>query len=265
MNIQKEAELEKLALIKAKNRLLSNLANMPPGSLRIDKNGRNTKWRFIDENNSHKRKIYLSKSDTDLAQKLALKKYLKSKLQTIEEQLAQIDRFLAGYPAVPAFQTIFPEYTADFRSLLAPYMEARQEPIEKWLLTPFESNPEFPERLKVPTKAGVFVRSKSEAMIAGELFDNHIPFRYECLLSLNDLRVYPDFTILDPKTMEKIIIWEHFGLMDTPAYSHSASMKLNAYLDAGYIPGKNLIITYETKDAPLDINYVSLLIHYHFL
>ena len=47
MNIQKEAELEKLALIKAKNRLLSNLANMPPGSLRIDKNGRTT-YKLID-------------------------------------------------------------------------------------------------------------------------------------------------------------------------------------------------------------------------
>lgn len=49
----------------------------------------------------------------------------------------------------------------------------------EWEVTEYVRNSEYPERLIVPTKAGIPVRSKSEAMIANELFDRKIPFRYE--------------------------------------------------------------------------------------
>ena len=78
-----------------------------------------------------------------------------------------------------------------------------------------------------------------------------------------DVKIYPDFTIYHPMS-NKIILWEHFGLMDNNSYAQNAKIKLGTYIDANYIPGNNLIVTYESKEMPLDINYVSLLISYHF-
>ncbi|MFQ8777759.1 MAG: hypothetical protein ACLR78_10425 [Roseburia sp.] len=62
------------------------------------------------------------------------------------------------------------------------------------------------------------MRSKSEAMIAMLLHLNAIPYRYECALSLGGVTLFPDFTIRHPVT-GVLYYWEHFGLMDDPAYA----------------------------------------------
>ena len=78
---------------------------------------------------------------------------------------------------------------------------------------PYEKNPKYPEHLIHKTVSGIYVRSKSESMIALQLYTEKIPFRYECALQLGETTLYPDFTILHPKTGE-IFYWEHFGMMD---------------------------------------------------
>ena len=107
------------------------------------------------------------------------------------------------------------------------------------------------------------VRSKSEAFIANELSARGIPFRYECLLDIDGATYYPDFTIMRPFD-RKIIIWEHFGLLDKPSYIDNATSKLNMFIKNGWIPGKNLIITTETDQFPLDIRQIEELVKFHF-
>lgn len=82
-------------------------------------------------------------------------------------------------------------------------------------------NPVHPEHLKHPCLSGHLVRSKSELLIDQALFTHQIPFRYECALKLNDLTLYPDFTIRHPETGQ-FFYWEHFGMMDSPTYSQNA-------------------------------------------
>ena len=81
------------------------------------------------------------------------------------------------------------------------------------------------------------------------LTQHGISFRYECELMIGKTVFYPDFTILNPNN-GLLIYWEHLGMMDEPEYSRKALYKLNKYIEYGLIPGKNLILTFESKENP---------------
>ena len=91
-----------------------------------------------------------------------------------------------------------------------------------------------------------------------------VPFRYEELVYSNGIYYHPDFSCLNVRTLEKIYI-EHQGGWDMDSYVdrlHNREMDLK---QAGIIPWKNLLITTETKDQSLDINWVDVLIQYYLL
>ena len=96
------------------------------------------------------------------------------------------------------------------------------------------------------------------------LTQNNIPFRYECALQLGETTIYPDFTIRHPRTGETYY-WEHFGMMDNPAYRKSASLKLQNYISNGIIPTIQLITTYETKEKQLDLDIIEKIVKEYFL
>ena len=87
------------------------------------------------------------------------------------------------------------------------------------------------------------VRSKSERSLADFFTERGIAFRYEAKLAINGKVYYPDFMILCDDG--RILIWEHFGLMDKEEYFISACRKLEQYRRAGYVQHSNLICTYE--------------------
>ena len=88
-------------------------------------------------------------------------------------------------------------------------------------------------------------------------------FRYECALQLDQIIIYPDFTIKHPRTSE-LFYWEHFGLMDNPSYAQNVPNKLRTYISNGIIPGINLITTYETQANPLSVEAIQKLVEYYF-
>jgi len=96
------------------------------------------------------------------------------------------------------------------------------------------------------------------------LYIHQIPFRYECALSLENTTLFPDFTIRHPLTGD-YYYWEHFGLIDNPAYAQNSFSKLQLYISQGILPSVNLITTYETSDSPLDIQTVERIIKLYFL
>ena len=132
------------------------------------------------------------------------------------------------------------------------------------MYSPFEHNEKNPEQLIHKTISGNFVRSKSEAFIAMLLHINRIPFRYECALQLGETTIFPDFTIRHPETGQ-IYYWEHFGLMDNPAYCKNAFSKLQLYVSGGIIPTIHLITTYETLENPLSSELVENIVQQYFL
>ena len=140
---------------------------------------------------------------------------------------------------------------------------ATSDYLAQWLTKEYAKNPKHPEQLQHKCFSGEYVRSKSEVIIANTLFTHHIPYRYECLLSLGGISFYPDFTILNPSTHE-IIYWEHFGMMDIPAYSEKAFNKLKLFSRHEIIPGINLITTYETSQHPIDSDQILQLVSMYF-
>lgn len=74
------------------------------------------------------------------------------------------------------------------------------------------------------------------------------PYRYECPLQL---KVYPDFTVLNVKE-RKEIYWEHLGMMDDLDYVENALRKITLYEKNGIFTGDSLILTYETKKNPIN-------------
>ena len=128
----------------------------------------------------------------------------------------------------------------------------------------YSRNPLHPEMLKFESISGNTLRSKSELIIDQLLFVYQIPYRYECKLAIGDVTLYPDFTIIHPKT-GKMFYWEHFGMMDNQKYSQKAFSKLEIYCENGIIPSINLITTFEATDFPLDAVKVENIIKQYFV
>lgn len=93
------------------------------------------------------------------------------------------------------------------------------------------------------TDSGLYVRSKSERIIANCLDEYGILYRYEAPFFTDCGEFYPDFTIR--RFFGQIVLWEHFGLMDDPGYFEKAMNKIEAYRREGFAQHTNLICTYE--------------------
>lgn len=136
--------------------------------------------------------------------------------------------------------------------------------LKKWMEEDFETNNDHPETRNIKATQGRFVRSKSEAIIDKLLYSYGIPFRYEQKLVLGNTTIRPDFTIRHPRN-GKIYYWEHMGMMDNPDYIANACNKIKLYCRNGIVPSVNLILTYETKESPLDIETIEQMIKEYFV
>lgn len=152
----------------------------------------------------------------------------------------------------------------ELQKLLTPIFTPLSDELLVWQNMPYECNTTYPEQLNIKTSSGKMVRSKSEALIDMALYNHKIPFRYECPLHLGKTLLYPDFTIRHPNT-GVFYYWEHFGLMDDPAYRKNTFSKLKLYCDYNIIPSIQLITTYETKEHPLSPEMIEKIIAFYFM
>lgn len=124
------------------------------------------------------------------------------------------------------------------------FYQNRKNGLNRRIHEDFEKAPFDLQKHTHETDCGIFVRSKSEQLLANALYAYGIPFHYEERYHYkigNIGKIYPDFTILLPDG--SVIIWEHFGMLDNPSYCSRTAEKLNIYQMNGLILCKNLIIT----------------------
>ena len=69
----------------------------------------------------------------------------------------------------------------------------------------------------------------------------------------------PDFIVLNVRT-RKEYYWEHLGMLDDSNYVDHSFRKIAIYEKNGLIPGENLILSFESASAPLDILLLKQLI-----
>ena len=232
---------------------------LPDGKLNCTHNGRYVKWFLSDGNNIS----YIHKKDRQLASKLALKKFLLSRIDDNKRLLATCEQcnstniqseLLLKDNNFRKLLTDYPENSKHIycnRDLFRDFHNEQFQPvIDSWLSEEYNHNEAYPQALKHPCPSGNVVRSKSEAMIDLLLNQYGIPYRYECELKLDNISFYPDFTLFNPISGQ-LVYWEHFGMMDDPQYSLNASRKISRYIAGNIIPGINLIMTFETSSNPL--------------
>lgn len=275
--LQKTMKDEKVIIQKQLEFIDAQLEDLPSGKLVVCHDSKYAKYYQSFGNN----RVYIPKEKRHLAEQLAYKNYLvllkeelNGKLKIIENYLDECvdddnannkkltsEKFLASVPEfsekIRIQNKIFPIAIRNDKNTID------KEFINIWLKETYNTNAKYEKNLVHKSISGNMVRSKSECLIDSNLFLNGIPFRYECELKLDEVTLYPDFTILHPKT-GKIYYWEHFGLMDNNDYADKALKKIKTYINNKIIPNVNLIITYETKDNPIDMMYVMKVIEYFF-
>ena len=236
------------------------IKNLPKGTLICTRNGKYFKWYKRDGTES----TYLKKENQGLAEKLALKKYYILQLQDLLHEKVAINMYLKHHRLNVNKASQLLTDTSGYHVLLASHFTSYSEELKEWVRAPYERNTKHPEQLIHKTISGNAVRSKSEALIDIALYQNQIPYRYESPLTLNEITLYPDFTLRHPKT-GKLLYWEHFGLMDNLDYSKNAYNKLQLYSTNGLIPSIHVITTFETKECPLTSELIEKIINHYLM
>ncbi len=229
------------------------IALAPEGELYCWKVRDKTAWYCKNRSGRH----YLNKSERAIAEKLAQKKYN-------ERLLAEL-RYKEGLTKrkKPAKSSLALLIDPMYRELILPGLTGEERAKAIWMTENYSKNPVYREECIFKTPTGECVRSKSEYIIYCALLDAGLMFRYDSGVSIEGHTIYPDFVIMHPKTGQ-LLIWEHFGRMDDPAYAEKNLNKLKSYNKNGWILMKNLLITTETSSQPLDIEVVRWLIDHYF-
>lgn len=174
-------------------KLQKEIKQAPPGDLICTQNSTYTKW-YVSFGSTSK---YIKKKDRKYAELLAHKKLMKFQLEELKQELSTLNEFIVNHEKIPRKSQ---QLLGDRRyiELLQPFWKKKADKYQEWMFEKYEKNKKHPEKLIHVTKSGYAVRSKSEAIIADALFEHDIPFRYECELSLGEVNLYPDFTIMNP-------------------------------------------------------------------
>lgn len=235
------------------------VSQLSEGSLGWQKRGENYRYyRLTDA------KHFLSrKKDPDLIEELAKKKYLQKLLSDDKNELAAIEKYLKSHREKSAVKTFLLENT-HVAEILTPLFRSTKQELAEWEAAAYPSTAAHPEQLIFPGPCGKMYRSKSESQIAYLLYRARIPFRYEWDKIICGKTYHIDFTIRHPKT-GRTIYWEHCGMMDNEVYAANIGIKIREYETAGIFPGKNLILTFESKQFPFTIGMAEEIIHKEIL
>jgi hypothetical protein len=117
-----------------------------------------------------------------------------------------------------------------------------------------------PEELIMTALDGTKLRSKSELTIANMFVTNGIPYVYELPHLVNGIWIYSDFTALSLIDFKSEIITEHEGLMKEKWYQEVLLKKINGYLAAGLIPGRDVFFTFDDLKGGFDSSPVQIII-----
>lgn len=199
------------------------------------------KWYVLEDGE----RTYLPKSKRQEAERLARATWLRTRLAEAEAGIAACQKYLKSFHGEDLrLEKILNQ--AEFCALIGhpEYNDALWQKAER------RKNDKHPESLQIEQKFGDFVRFKSESLIAMTLDKYGIAYRYENPLETPKGKFYPDFTIRHPKN-HKNYIWEHFGMMDDEDYAAKVPEKLSIYLECGFAPGENLLMTFESGGHPL--------------
>ena len=256
--LQEQLILMKKNMDELADRAEKFLSTAPERVLRVNQTGKSFQY-YVRNNPKDTHGKYISKEQKIYIQQLAQKEYAKRVLTAARKNGASIQQFLNGYQE-ERIDKILDKFQGQKRELIVPYILTNEEYADKWQQESIMTRNDLPRENQIFTEKGEVVRSKSEKILADKFKLENIPYHYEKELYLRGYgKVYPDFILLNKRT-RKEFLWEHLGRMDDPNYCEKAIKKLELMQKNGIIPGKHLLLTYETSAHPLNMKIVEQLI-----
>lgn len=212
-----------------------------------------------EENSKKKIEKYIQKSDEKLAQKMALKGLYEQDLLDEKQELAALEMFLKKRSKFERRGKYLSRSDGILELVDSRLNSKWSADVEAWLNEHVEFNVPNPEGRKYRCKNGMTVRSKSEQIIVSALLEHDVPFKYEEPIYLGTNLYCPDFTVMNART-GKEYVWEHFGMMDNPEYLERNIKKINKYIEHGYIPFVNFLMTFEINNSGVDDMWIERII-----
>ena len=246
---QKQAEFLNLA-----KRLQDFMKTAPKEKLRSRKKGSHYQY-YLEKN---KKRTYIPKKNIETARKIAQRDYYQKLLPGLLKNLKAMQQFSKEYNTTSLEQS-YTNLSAARKQLVEPIFIDNETYASQWQTKNYERKKDIPDGSYM-TQKDEAVRSKSEIIIANILNSKKIPYHYEYPVQLhNGNIIHPDFFCLNKRTRQEFY-WEHCGKMDDPIYTTSMTQRITDYSKTGIIPGKNLILTFETAKNPLETKVIERLI-----
>ncbi len=194
--------------------------------------------------------VYLKREQDSFAAALMQKDYDYKLIGELKAEIKALDKILDDYRP-NRIDEIFTSLHDYRKPLTSSVMLNDQDYIKRWKSAEYEKKAFDENAPDFFTANGEHVRSKSEILIADALSRRNIPYRYEYPIHINGVgTVHPDFMCLNVRT-RKTYLWEHSGMLSDPDYTNYAIKKFEKYTLAGYYPGANLILSFESSTCPL--------------
>lgn len=108
---------------------------------------------------------------------------------------------------------------------------------------------------------GTALKSRVELVLYEYFMSQYTTVMYERPLNIQGELWYPDFSFFragDGAT----ILWEHLGMMNDPDYCAKALYKIFRYSEAGFLPYRNIVYTYDFGHDNIDLQYAAELLRY---
>ena len=97
------------------------------------------------------------------------------------------------------------------------------------------------------------------------VLDSHgLEYKYEVALHINGRTIYPDF-VIKRKRDGKIFIWEHFGLIFSEEYRQRMYRKMVDFHEAGFNPWDNLLMSFDSVEGSIDVDFIERMIKLYLL
>ena len=268
-----------LQLKEALMELTKNQKNQQKGHLRVSQRGSARPQYYHYTTPTDFTGKYIRKKNLNFAKTLAQKDYEENIIPLLQKEITVLEEYLTQTSNGRAISEFYESLCPARRCLITPVTLTDDQYAASWQKVSWTGRPFSPDAPLLYTARGERVRSKSEVIIADTLFRQKIPYRYEFPLTLrrsseapfhsdfdklnhcisgsgnhttaigDTVTLHPDFLCLNTRTRAEFF-WEHCGLMDDPTYSKNTAGKLRLYTENGILPGRNLIITMETKTEP---------------
>lgn len=208
--------------------------------------------------------VYLHKDRQGLAMALAQKAYDEQVLAAAEKECRALHRYLGNLPKV-IVEDVYEKYSSSRKKVVVPVIETDEAFLERWLHQPRPNVQSRREHPVVVTDQGKELDSKAELVLSMQFQKKGVHFLQQFPIVLKGRgTIYVDFKVLNLRT-RKEYVWEHLGMLDSAEYRRHSLPRLNDLILNGYIPGVNLILTWESEESKLDMRAVDKLINAYLM